>query len=156
LVPDIIMEWTIRLEAKTGSDEVTNFEVGTLGRAVDDLTADGVGLSLAEGKTLLAELQQRIVQNQIDEYVASVRVCADCLTPRRLRDRRGRTLQTLFGTVTVAAPAHPPIFVRRRGRRVVVVEQSESGLRPMSVGGRWSAHHPAKRGRRRAFLRHTR
>jgi len=32
------------------------------------------------------------------------RVCRECLTPRRQRDCRTRTLQTLFGTVEVDAP----------------------------------------------------
>ena len=97
------MEWTIRLEARTGWGEVTTCEVGALHRSLGDLTADGVGLSLAEAKALLAELQQRIVQSQIDEYVTCARVCPDCLKLRRLRDQRTRTLQTLFGTVKVAA-----------------------------------------------------
>jgi hypothetical protein len=99
-----IMEWTIRLEAKTGWGEVTTCEIGALHRSLGDLTADGVGLALAEGKALLAALQQRIVQSQIDEYVTCARVCPDCLKLRLLRDQRTRTLQTLFGTVKVAAP----------------------------------------------------
>ena len=82
------MEWTVKLEAKAGSGEVTTFDVGTLRRAVGDLSADGLGLSLAEAKALLAELQQRIVQSQIDEYVTSVCACPDCMRPRRLRDAR--------------------------------------------------------------------
>jgi hypothetical protein len=57
------MEWTIRLEARTGWGEVTTCEIGTLHRSLGDLTADGVGLTLAESKALLAELQQRIVQS---------------------------------------------------------------------------------------------
>lgn len=52
----------------------------------------------------MTELQQRIVQSQIDEHVTCARVCPDCLKLRRLRDQRTRTLQTLFGTVKVAAP----------------------------------------------------
>jgi hypothetical protein len=98
------MEWTIRLEARTGWGEVTTCEIGAVRRGLGDLTADGVGLGLAEAKALLAELQQRIVQSQIDEYVTCARVCRDCLKLRRLRDQRTRTLQTLFGTVKVAAP----------------------------------------------------
>ena len=98
------MEWTIRLEARTGWGEVTTCEIGALRRSLGELTADGVGLGLAEAKALLAELQQRIVQSQIDEYVTCARVCRDCLKLRRLRDQRTRTLQTLFGTVKVAAP----------------------------------------------------
>ena len=61
-------------------------------------------MGLAEAKVLLAELQQKIVQSQVDEYVTCARVCPDCLKLRRLRDRRTRCLQTLFGTVQVAAP----------------------------------------------------
>ena len=98
------MEWTIKLEAKTGWGEVTSCEIGSLHRSLGDLTADGVGLSLAEAKALLAELQQRIVQSQVDEYVTCSQVCPDCLKLRPLRDQRTRSLQTLFGTVQVVAP----------------------------------------------------
>ena len=59
------IKWTIKLEARTGWGEVTSYEVGALHRSFDDLTADGVGLSLAEAKALLAELQQKIVQSQM-------------------------------------------------------------------------------------------
>lgn len=98
------MEWTFRVEARTGLGEVTTFEIGSLHRNLGDMTAVGVGLTLAEAKTLLCELQQRIVQTQVDAYITGARVCPDCLQVRRLRDRRTRTLQTLFGTVKVAAP----------------------------------------------------
>ena len=98
------MEWTIRLEARTGWGEVTTYEVGVLRRDVSDLTSNSLGLSLAETKALLAELQQRIVQTQVDEYIVCARICTDCMKLRRLRDPRTRTLQTLFGTVKMAAP----------------------------------------------------
>lgn len=98
------MEWKIRLEARTGWGEVTTCEIGTLRRGLGDLTADGIGLALAEAKSLLAELQQQIVQSQVDEYITCARVCSDCMKLRPLRDRRTRTLQTLFGTVKIAAP----------------------------------------------------
>mgnify|MGYP001794336142 FL=1 len=57
------MEWTIRLEARTGWGEVTTCEIGALRRGLGDLTAGRVGLTLAEAKTLLAEVQQQIVQS---------------------------------------------------------------------------------------------
>src|ERR1035438_2656799 len=98
------MEWKIRLEARTGWGDATTYEVGVLRRDLGDLTSNSVGLSLAEAKALLGELQQRIVQTQIDEYIVCARVCNDCMKLRPLRDQRTRTLQTLFGTVRVAAP----------------------------------------------------
>jgi hypothetical protein len=68
------MEWTIRLEARTGWGEVTTYEVGVLRRDFGNLTSNSVGLSLAEAKALLAELQQRIVQTQVDEYIVCARI----------------------------------------------------------------------------------
>jgi hypothetical protein len=83
---------------------VRSFEVGRLSRRVQGLTACEIGLMLDEAKTLLAELQRRMVESQIEEKVACARVCTRCLRPQPIRDRRTRTLQTLFGTVRVGAP----------------------------------------------------
>ena len=98
------MQWTIRLETTTAWGEVQTFEVGRLERRVIGVAAHEIGLMLEEAKALLAELQRRIVQTQIDEQVMCERVCSDCLRVRSIRDQRTRVLQTLFGTVRVAAP----------------------------------------------------
>ena len=84
------MQWTIRLEAKTGWGEVQTFDIGRLERRVVGLAAHEIGLMLDEAKAVLAELQRRIVQTQIDEKVMCDRVCADCLSVRAIRDRRTR------------------------------------------------------------------
>ena len=73
-------------------------------RRVAGLASHEVVLTLDEAKELLAELQRRIVQTQIDEKVFAARICSDCLNVRPIRDRRTRVLQTLFGTVRVAVP----------------------------------------------------
>ncbi len=88
------MEWTIKLEARTGWGEVETIEVGRLERRVIGLTADEVGLTLAEGKDLLSELQRLVLQTQMEEYVMCARVCRECLTLRRQRDCRTRTLSS--------------------------------------------------------------
>jgi len=98
------MEWTVKLEARTGWGETRTYEIGKLARRVVGLAAGEIGLLLEEAKVLLAELQHCVVRSQIDEQVARARVCGDCLGVRQVRDRRTRTLQTLFGTVTVDAP----------------------------------------------------
>src|ERR1700742_932421 len=97
------MEWTIKLEARRGWGEVETIEVGRLKRRFAGLTAGEVGLTLAEGKDLLSELQRLVLQTQMEEYTMCARVCPECLTLRRQRDCRTRTLQTLFGTVEVDA-----------------------------------------------------
>jgi hypothetical protein len=50
------MEWVVKLEAKSGWGEVETIEVGSFKRRVVWLTAEEVGLTLAEGKGLLAAL----------------------------------------------------------------------------------------------------
>lgn len=91
------MEWNTRLEARTRFGEGTSYEIGAFHRDPGDLTSNNVGLSLAEAESLLAELQQRVVQTQIDEYMVRAKVCTGSMKLRRLRDRRTSTLQSLFG-----------------------------------------------------------
>jgi hypothetical protein len=98
------MEWVVKLEAKTGWGEVETIEVGQIKRRVVGLTADEIGLTLAEGKGLLADLARLVLQTQMEEFTTCARVCHDCLKLRRLRDGRTRKIQTLFGTYTVDAP----------------------------------------------------
>ena len=49
--------------------EVQTFEIGRLQRRVVGLATHEIGLMLDEANALLAELQRRIVQTQIDEKV---------------------------------------------------------------------------------------
>ncbi len=98
------MEWGIKLEARSGWGEVETIEVAHFKRRVVGLTAEEIGLSLDEAKQVLAELQRLVLQTQMEEYTYCARVCPACLKVRRQRDCRTRTIQTLFGTVTVDAP----------------------------------------------------
>ena len=98
------MEWVLKLEAKKGWGEVETIEVGRLERRVSGLTAEELGLTLAESKRLLGELARLVLQTQVEELVACDRVCGSCLGLRRVRDGRTRKIQTLFGTITVDAP----------------------------------------------------
>jgi len=70
-----LMEWRIKLEVKTGWGEVTQVEIASLSRRIIAATDEDIGLSLAEGKAIVAVLQQAIVTTQIDEYVTCARVC---------------------------------------------------------------------------------
>ncbi len=100
----VVVEWRIKLEAKSGWGEVETIEVASFKRRVVGLTAEEIGLSLEEAKRVLVELQRLVLQTQMEEYTFCARVCPACLKMRRQRDCRTRTIQTLFGTVTVEAP----------------------------------------------------
>ncbi len=56
------MEWTIKLETRTGWGESETIDVAHLQRRVVGLTAEEVGPSLAETKQILGELQRLVLQ----------------------------------------------------------------------------------------------
>ena len=62
------MEWVVKLEAKSGWGEVETIEVGRIEGRVVGLTADEVGLTLAEGKELLGELARLVLPTQMEEF----------------------------------------------------------------------------------------
>jgi len=98
------MEWVVKLESRSGWGDVETIEVGRLERRVVRLTAEEIGLTLAEGKDLLGELPRLVLQTQMAKFATCARVCRDCMKLRRRRDGRTRKIQTLFGTITVNAP----------------------------------------------------
>jgi len=99
-----LMQWTVRLEARTSEGDVTTTELVTFCRPAMISTLAKVGLMLAESKTLLAKLQASMLCGQMAAYAAHHRVCAACGVLQPFKDRRMRRLQTLFGTVEVEAP----------------------------------------------------
>jgi len=99
-----MMQWTVRLEARTSAGEVETTELVTFSRPGVVSTLAEIGLLLVETKTLLARLQASMLCGQVAEYAAQHRVCAACGVLQPLKDRRTRRLQTLFGTVEVEAP----------------------------------------------------
>ena len=99
------MQWTVRLEARTSTGEVTTTELVTFSRPAMVSTLAEVGLVLSETKALLAKLQAGMLCGQVAAYAAHHRACAECGALQPLKDRRTRRLQTLFGTVEVRGAA---------------------------------------------------
>src|SRR5215213_432638 len=102
------MEWTIRLEVKTGRGEGESLDLATITRPATVASAEQVGLSLAEAKALLAGLQASMVRTQLAEHAALGRVCPGCRAMLRVKDRRQRRLQTLSGTLEIEAARLKP------------------------------------------------
>ena len=67
------MEWTVKRVARNGWGEVETIEVGSVERRVVGLTAEEVGLTVAEGKNLLGELARLILQAQMEEFTTCAR-----------------------------------------------------------------------------------
>lgn len=79
------------------AEEVATFEKRAVG--IEDL-----GLSLAEGKTLLAATQQRVIERQTAGWLEQRRHCARCGRRLPVKDSFPIAFRTLFGTVGLASP----------------------------------------------------
>jgi hypothetical protein len=63
-----------------------------------------LGLTLAEAKQLLTQLQQHIVAHQATAFVTRHSHCEVCGTPLQSKEQTTRVLRTLFGTVHLPSP----------------------------------------------------
>lgn len=89
-----------------GSDEITRghrfeFEIE---KSLDDLIAGNIGLSIDDGKVILASLQRFLVEQHCALYVLFRRHCQGCSGTRPIKDYSARTIQTVYGAVTAKSP----------------------------------------------------
>ena len=102
------MQWRVMVELSGTDGSVQTFEVHVGGCLPGACSAETLGLTQAQAKQLLAELQRHLVRAQMEEYCQSRRRCPRCGAHRPLKDRRPRQLRSLFGVVTVHAPRFAP------------------------------------------------
>jgi hypothetical protein len=96
--------WIVRLVSTGPEGEEHGTDVLQIARP-DDLTdLASLGLTLAEGRRLLAGLQQAIVAAQAHVHAAQRPECRNCGTACRVKDYRQHGIATLFGQVTVRLP----------------------------------------------------
>jgi hypothetical protein len=101
------MKWRVVMEVTVADGAVRVHEIGG-GAPIDEYSPRTVGLTLAEGKLVLAGLQHHLVQAQTEDHCRRRRRCHRCGTPRPIKDQRSRRLLSLFGTVEVSAPRFKP------------------------------------------------
>jgi hypothetical protein len=101
------MKWRVVMEVTDANGTVRAHEIGG-GAPVDDYSLRTVGLTLAQGKGVLAGLQRRLVEAQTEDHCHRRRRCQRCKASRPMKDKRFRRLLTLFGTVNVSAPRFEP------------------------------------------------
>jgi len=63
-----------------------------------------LGLTLAEAKQLLTQVQQSIVTQQASVFVTTHSHCEACGIPLRRKEETIRAFRTLFGTVLLTSP----------------------------------------------------
>jgi hypothetical protein len=113
------MQWRMMVELSGADGSVRTHEVHVGGCLPAACSAETLGLTLAQAKQLLAELQRHLVQAQTEEYCRSRRRCPRCGAQRPLKDRRPRQLRSLFGVVAVRAPRFAPCRCRVGQRQIL-------------------------------------
>jgi hypothetical protein len=92
----------IVVETEAGPQGQEIVEIACLTR--NDRKLAEVGLTLAEGKEVLAAIQKIVVQQQVEEYLEAQRPCPHCSEVRGVKSSHRLTFQTLFGNVEIRSP----------------------------------------------------
>src|SRR5918994_7380116 len=96
--------WIVKLVSIGAEGEEHSTDVMRIAKP-DDLTdLASLGLTLAEGKRLLAGVQREIVAAQARVHAVRRPECRGCGAACRLKDYRQHAIATLFGQVAVRLP----------------------------------------------------
>ena len=90
------MEFRIWVETRLAGRIIDRQVVAQVERLT--IGPEEIGMSLAEGKTLLHQVQARIIQAQADVLGAAHWRCDLCGRRQPIKDRRTRCVRTVFGT----------------------------------------------------------
>lgn len=96
------MKWTVKLVAELVSGRRVEHDLGELDRE-DLIPPASLGLSIAEGKTVLAALQERMVDDQVRHRGESLRSCTHCGRKVVTKGHCNSTLRSVYGKVRMLA-----------------------------------------------------
>ena len=96
------MKVTVRVVTRSDDGQESIREVACVERA--DLTPETLGLSLAEGKTILQAIQEVVVEWQMQAYLGQQRHCPQCGHLRHSKGAHHTVFRTVFGSLPVASP----------------------------------------------------
>jgi hypothetical protein len=91
----------IQIIAITEDGEKDVREITLLTRG--ELTPETLGLSLAEGKAILKEIQQIVVEQQVGSFLASQERCPACSRRRHSKGYCDLSVRTLFGKLSLSS-----------------------------------------------------
>jgi hypothetical protein len=98
------MGWVLRL-VETGVDGASrSVDVMAIDRLSDLSDIADLGLTLAQGKQLVALVQQEIVTAQSRDHAVRRPLCRSCGTACQVKDYRPHQIAILFGQVTLRLP----------------------------------------------------
>jgi hypothetical protein len=96
------MKIVVQVIIEPGDGPAVVTEVAHLER--EALTDETLGLTLAEGKAILAGVQEAVVAQQATVYNAAQQACPACGAPRRRKGYHQIVVRSLFGTLRLDSP----------------------------------------------------
>jgi hypothetical protein len=96
------MKVTVQVVTHSDDGQESIREVACVER--EERTPETLGLSLAEGKTILQSLQEVVVEWQMQAYLGQQRHCPQCGTVRRSKGTHHTVFRTVFGSLPVESP----------------------------------------------------
>lgn len=85
-----------------------------------DCSLADMGLTLAEGRSLLAKVQAELVSKQVEGWLSGQTHCRCCGAALSHKDSRSTVVRTVYGKVTVNSPRLWSCACQRNARRAAV------------------------------------
>ncbi len=98
------MDVRIIVETTFENGKTRTRRLGRLSRPFQSTQPEGFGLLLEDAKSILWQLQNAVLLDQIEEISEASRICPDCNRVKAIHDYRPRLLDTLFDRFHVKGP----------------------------------------------------
>ena len=95
------MEFVIWVETRLAGKTLALCPVASVERSASGIEPEELSLTLQDGKTVLQQVQAKMVRSQISILDTAFKLCRSCGREQRVKDHRSRQLRTVFGTIDV-------------------------------------------------------
>ena len=92
------MKWTVKLVAEVGQGQALESEIATIERE-DQVSPASIGLTIAEGKSIMECLQRELVTAQVERHGAAIQSCTQCGRAFRTKGYYQSTLRSVYGKI---------------------------------------------------------
>ena len=96
------MKFDLKVMVEDDFGKKFEFDIARIDRK--NLTLESLGLTLAEGKTILGQIQQIMATAQSSHYVEEQRRCNECQKTPALKGHHDLVIRTVFGKLRLDSP----------------------------------------------------
>src|SRR4051794_36299603 len=105
-----------RIQIVRGADDGAERTKGGMGVDRAKIGMETLGMSLAEGKAVLKEVQEFVAEEQVAEFLQRERTCRHCASHLSSKGTGSTSVRTVFGTVRLPNPRWNQCDCQSRGK----------------------------------------